>query len=83
MFIGVDLVKCRKTREPNTSAAQHILSRLREEKILLQSDGPYNNVLKFKSPLVFDKSDADKLISTIDKVLDEIEEMEQMESNGV
>ena len=60
MFFGVDLVKDRRTREPATDEAAHILSRFREEKILLQSDGSYNNVLKFKSPLVFNLKDADR-----------------------
>ena len=59
-FIGVDLVKDRSTREANPKAAEHVISRLREEKILLQSDGPGNNVLKFKSPMVFQKEDAER-----------------------
>ncbi|TRY70717.1 hypothetical protein TCAL_05188 [Tigriopus californicus] len=72
MFLGLDLVKDRTTREPFTAAAQHVLTRFREERILLQSDGPYNNVLKFKSPLVFNKSNADRLVNTLDEVLEEI-----------
>ena len=36
MFIGIDLVKDRGTREPHTKAAEHALSRFREEKILMQ-----------------------------------------------
>ena len=60
MFIGVDLVKDRKTREPATKEAAHVTARLREEKILLQYDGPHNNVLKFKSPMCFNKADADR-----------------------
>ena len=49
LFVGVDLVKDNTdgTRDPNPKAARHILSRMKEEKILLQSDGPHNNVLKF------------------------------------
>ena len=38
MFIGVDLVKDRTTRDPHTKAAEHALSRFREEKILMQVD---------------------------------------------
>merc|ERR1719187_885484 len=73
MFVGVDLVKDRKTREPDTAAAQHILTRFKEEHILLQSDGPHNNVLKFKSPLVFNLDNAKMFLDTLDKVLKEIE----------
>ena len=72
MFVGIDLVKDRKTREPHTAAAQHVLTRFKEEHILLQSDGPHNNVLKFKSPLVFSEENAKTFIETLDKVFGEI-----------
>ena len=36
MFIGIDLVKNRDTREPHIKAAEHALSRFREERILMQ-----------------------------------------------
>ena len=41
-------------------------------KILLQSDGPYNNVLKFKSPMVFSEENAKQLLSALDETLAEI-----------
>jgi len=72
MFVGIDLVKDRKTREPHTAAAQHVLTRFKEEHILLQSDGPHNNVLKFKSPLAFSKDNAATFLQTLDLVLAEI-----------
>ena len=42
--------------------------------ILLQSDGPYDNVLKFKSPLVFSEDNAATLISALDEIMAEITE---------
>ena len=36
MFIGIDLVKNRETREPHIKAAEHALTRFREERILMQ-----------------------------------------------
>lgn len=74
MFLGIDLVKDRETREPDTAAAQHILTRLKEERILLQSDGPFNNVLKFKSPMVFSLENVSTLINMLDTVLQEIQD---------
>ena len=41
-------------------------------KILLQSDGPYNNVLKFKSPMVFSEENAKQLLKALDEILAEI-----------
>merc|ERR1711936_1124725 len=77
LFVGVDLVKDSSDgiRHPNPKAAVHILSRMKEEKILLQSDGPHNNVLKLKPPLVFSKRDAKFFVTTLDQILDEIKTM--------
>ena len=73
MFIGVDLVKDRATREPATAEAQHILTRLKQERILFSADGPNRNVLKFKPPMVLTVDDADRLLKVLDAVMDEIE----------
>lgn len=44
-------------------------SRLKEEYILLSTDGPGRNVLKFKPPMCFNKEDARFVVDTIDKLL--------------
>ncbi|KAK7023406.1 hypothetical protein SK128_005069 [Halocaridina rubra] len=81
MFLGVDLVKNRETREPATAEAAYVNKRLKEKFILLSNDGPYHNVLKFKSPLVFSVDDADELIQKLDEVLCEMEESENVIAN--
>ena len=43
-----------------------------QEKILLQSDGPHNNVLKFKSPLVFNEENAATLLGALDRIMADI-----------
>ena len=45
-----------------------------QDKILLQSDGPHNNVLKFKSPMVFSEENAKQLLNALDETLAEITE---------
>ena len=60
MFVGVDIVKDPETREADSDVARHIVTRLKEERILLQTDGPHDNVLKFKSPLAFQIDDANR-----------------------
>jgi len=72
MFIGIDLVKDRTSREPATAEAQHIITRLKQEFILFSADGPYRNVLKFKPPMVLSLDDADHLLRTLDSIIDEI-----------
>lgn len=71
-FIGIDLVKSKKTREPAIEIARIILKRMRDAFILLSLDGPYSNVLKIKPPLCFNQVDAENLVSTFDKTLSDL-----------
>lgn len=47
---------------------------MKEERILLSSDGPDRNVLKLKPPMVFTIVNADHFVATLDQILDEIKE---------
>lgn len=76
LFIGIELVRDRKIRTPATAEAMHIVSRMKEEKILVSSDGPDNNILKLKPPMVFTIENADHFIATLDNVLQEFEDEE-------
>ncbi|KAK3090547.1 hypothetical protein FSP39_012605 [Pinctada imbricata] len=69
LFIGIDLVKDRETREPAIQEADQILHRMKEEYILLSTDGPYENVLKIKPPLCFTKENVDHFCSKLEQVL--------------
>lgn len=60
MFLGIDIIKDERRREADPVVAGIIVKRLKDRRILLQTDGPHNNVLKFKSPMCFDKQDADR-----------------------
>jgi len=44
---------------------------MRQDGILLSTDGPARNVIKIKPPLVFGGDDADRLVDTLDAVLGE------------
>lgn len=44
--------------------------------MLLSNDGPYRNVLKFKSPLVFGMEDAKELVEKLDAIMTEMEAAE-------
>ena len=61
LFIGVELVRDRKTLEPATTEASDIVNRLREEGILIGTEGPHHNVLKIRPPMPFTVEDADTL----------------------
>nr|XP_060635091.1 ethanolamine-phosphate phospho-lyase [Anolis sagrei ordinatus] len=74
LFVGVDLVKDQQKRTPATAEAQHIIYKLKEQKILLSADGPYRNILKFKPPMCFSMEDAKSVVIQIDKLLTDLEE---------
>jgi 4-aminobutyrate aminotransferase-like enzyme len=71
LFLGVELVRDRETLEPATREATYVVNRLRERGILTGTDGPHDNVLKLRPPLVFSESDADLFVATLDEVLGE------------
>lgn len=71
LFVGVDLVRDRETREPATSQAAYVVNRLREERILIGTEGPADNVLKIRPPLTVTKADVDWLIAELDATLAE------------
>ena len=71
LYIGVELVVDRQTLEPATEHADYIINRMRDHGILISTDGPLENILKMKPPIVFSEKNADEIIYTLDKILQE------------
>jgi 4-aminobutyrate aminotransferase-like enzyme/Ser/Thr protein kinase RdoA (MazF antagonist) len=71
LFLGVDLVIDRESREPAPNQASYIVNRLRERGILAGTDGPHHNVIKLRPPLIFSQADADLFVATLDAILAE------------
>lgn len=69
LFLGVDLVWNRETREAAPDQASYIVNRLRENGVLTGTDGPHHNVLKLRPPLIFSNADADLFTTTLAAVL--------------
>ncbi|XP_028353744.1 5-phosphohydroxy-L-lysine phospho-lyase isoform X2 [Physeter macrocephalus] len=74
LFIGVDLIKDEATRMPATEEADYVVSRLKENYILLSTDGPGRNVLKFKPPMCFSLDNARHVVARLDAILTDMEE---------
>ena len=68
LFIGIEIVKD-NSKLPNTDLANHIKNELRYVNILISTDGPFDNVIKTKPPLCFNKQNVDTVINAIDSVL--------------
>ena len=71
LFLGVELVRDRATREPATREASYVVDRLKERGVLAGTDGPHHNVIKIRPPLLLTRSDARFFVSTLDSVLAE------------
>lgn len=69
LFIGIELVKNRMTLEPHTQLAQKVKNELREQFVLVSTDGPFNNVIKSKPPLCFTKANVDEVIEKMHSLL--------------
>jgi 4-aminobutyrate aminotransferase-like enzyme len=69
LFLGVELVRDRETLEPAAAEASDVVNRLREEGVLIGTDGPYHNVLKIRPPMPFSVEDADVLTSALESAL--------------
>lgn len=71
LFIGIELVnvKDRNTLAPATQKASELVNRMKKRGILLGTDGPFNNVIKIKPPMVITKQDADMFIRVLDDEL--------------
>jgi 4-aminobutyrate aminotransferase-like enzyme/Ser/Thr protein kinase RdoA (MazF antagonist) len=71
LFLGIDLVLDRDTREPALLQASYVVNRLRDCGILTGTDGPHHNVIKLRPPLVFSQADAELFVRTLAAILQE------------
>ncbi|MHA2020455.1 MAG: hypothetical protein ACW96N_01990, partial [Candidatus Thorarchaeota archaeon] len=71
LFIGVELVLNHEILTPATEQASYVANRMKDLGILISTDGPFNNVLKIKPPLVFTRENAEFFAKTLDRVLAE------------
>ena len=72
LFVGIELVRDRATREPDGTAAAELVNRAADRGVLLSTDGLDHSVIKIKPPMVFSAADADRLVETVDAILGEL-----------
>jgi len=69
LFIGVELVKDRITKEPATELIKLVVEKMKDKGFLMGVDGPYNNVFKIKPPIIFSMDNAKDMLTNLDIVL--------------
>ena len=72
LFVGVELVRDRATKDPAPDETARVVNGLRARRVLISSTGPRGNVLKIRPPLVFSKENADLLVDALAQVLTEV-----------
>ena len=69
LYLGVELVRDRDSKEPDPAAATAVVNGLRERRVLISATSEHGNVLKIRPPLVFTEADAGRLLTELDAVL--------------
>ena len=70
-FLGLELVLDQETKEPAPLHAKYVVERMKSLRILLSTEGPGHNVIKFKPPMVFNQKDLQKFTVKLEKILGE------------
>lgn len=69
LFLGIEMVRDRRTLEPAPEEAKAVVGTMRDNGVLLSTEGPFDNVLKFKPPMVFRRPEADAFCEALEAAL--------------
>lgn len=69
LYLGVELVRDRNTKEPARDEAFEVTELMKEEGVIVFPNGVYDNVLKIKPPMVFQRAHVDIYCEALDRVL--------------
>ncbi len=73
LFLGVEMVKNKESKEPDAALTLALSDRLKDKGFLTSYSGRFNNVLKVRPPLVFSHQDADDFLAAFDACMEEIQ----------
>jgi 4-aminobutyrate aminotransferase-like enzyme len=69
LFLGIELVRERESLTPAAEQANELIERMKAHGILLSTDGPLDNVIKIKPPMVLTQEDVDMVLQLLDEEL--------------
>jgi len=69
LFVSVELVSDRETRQPASAEAHRVVNSLRDRGILTSTTGSDRNILKLRPPMVFSEDNANLFLEQLDEVL--------------
>ncbi|MBL8789799.1 MAG: aminotransferase class III-fold pyridoxal phosphate-dependent enzyme [Rhizobiales bacterium] len=69
LAIGVEFVRDRRSREPAAAETTEAVNRLKDEGVLVGTDGKLGNVMKIRPPLALSLDQADLVLAALARVL--------------
>ena len=69
LMIGVEIVKSKETKEPDSERTKRIATSLRDHGVLVNTTGANANVIRITPPLVLSTSQADDILMAMGEVL--------------
>ncbi|BCH29584.1 hypothetical protein MesoLjLc_15140 [Mesorhizobium sp. L-8-10] len=72
LFLGIELVSDRAAKTPATSLARRVNDGARARGVLIGTEGPHDNVLKMRPPMIFSRADADHLVDVLDETFRDV-----------
>lgn len=73
LYLGVELVRDRDSKEPATAEAFEVTELMKAEGVIVFPNGVFDNVLKIKPPMTFQRHHVDVYCSALDRVLTQLE----------
>ena len=70
LFLGLELINADGSEA--TGICSYVKNRMRDNRILIGSEGPKDNILKIRPPLTIDSDDVEMIVQTLDLILDEV-----------
>lgn len=68
LFLGSEMVTSRQSREPDAAFGRQLINAMRDEGVLMGLIGRFDNLLKIRPPMPFDRDHADHLFEVLESV---------------
>ena len=72
LYMGIEIVKDHKTREPDSPLALALVNELRRRRVLISATAANANVLKVRPPLTFSAQNADQFLTELKGALETV-----------
>lgn len=69
LVLGIELVRNRETREPAPHLVAPLLNAMRDQGVLVGSEGVHGNILKLRPPIMITRQQADQVTAALDRCL--------------